>query len=250
MTRRDTILMAVLINAGLLVILFATAITQDPPPPQNHLQAEAVSSVQETVPSQAMTTLLPVAMAPLPRAAQAQDLDTLVTQYAASPEVRPVVAEVISFSDGIVPVAHAPAAPAPVRAANPVETPPVPRSATQSHSGWVEITVKRGDTLDKIARANGTSVANLMEFNALASTRLQIGDVLKIPQSAASTAHNVALAVPSTPAPGEFYTVRSGDNPWVVAMKFHVPLDELLKLNDLDEDGARKLKPGDKIRIR
>ena len=48
----------------------------------------------------------------------------------------------------------------------------------------------------------------------------------------------------------EFYVVKSGDNPWTIAKKFSVGFDELLKMNNLDEKKARKLNPGDKVRVR
>jgi len=48
----------------------------------------------------------------------------------------------------------------------------------------------------------------------------------------------------------EYYVVKSGDNPWTIARKFHINFADLLKLNDLDEDKAKNLKIGQKIRIR
>jgi LysM repeat protein len=48
----------------------------------------------------------------------------------------------------------------------------------------------------------------------------------------------------------DYYTVKVGDNPWMIAMKHHLKLEELLKLNGLNEEKARKLKPGDRLRIK
>lgn len=48
----------------------------------------------------------------------------------------------------------------------------------------------------------------------------------------------------------EFYIIKSGDNPWTIAKKFSVGFDEFLKMNNLDEKKARKLNPGDKVRVR
>ncbi len=53
-----------------------------------------------------------------------------------------------------------------------------------------------------------------------------------------------------TPAAAEYYTVKVGDNPWSIAMKHHMKVEELLKLNGLNEENARKLKPGNRLRIR
>jgi peptidoglycan DL-endopeptidase LytF len=48
----------------------------------------------------------------------------------------------------------------------------------------------------------------------------------------------------------EYYVIKSGDNPWKVAKKFHVKYEDLLALNGLNEEKAKNLKIGQKIRIR
>ena len=48
----------------------------------------------------------------------------------------------------------------------------------------------------------------------------------------------------------EYYTMKVGDNPWAIAMKHHMKVEELLRLNGLNEERARKLKPGDRLRTR
>jgi LysM repeat protein len=66
----------------------------------------------------------------------------------------------------------------------------------------------------------------------------------------------VAAKMKSPPAPApietqaEYYTMKVGDNPWSIAMKHHIKVDELLKMNGLNEKTARKLKPGDRLKIR
>jgi peptidoglycan DL-endopeptidase LytF len=206
MTRRDTILVAALINAGLLVILFATAVTKESQLPQ-----VAVAPPQEMIPA-------PVVVEQ-PPAKFGDEIDQVLHQFNSEPLA-------LSF----------PAVPA---------EPPKVQPARQER---VEVTVKRGDSLDKIARANGSTIAAIMQANGMSDSRLQIGKVLQVPVTKKQE------QAPSAPPPlGESegtYTIASGDNPWLVASKFQIPLDELLRLNDLDEDRARRLKPGDRIRIR
>jgi peptidoglycan DL-endopeptidase LytF len=108
------------------------------------------------------------------------------------------------------------------------------------------VTVKKGDVLEKIAKAHQTSVTALMKANNLSSTQLKIGQVLKVPAKEGSPP--VLSAQPS--AAMEYYIVKEGDSPWLIATKNHVKVDELLKLNNLDEQKARKLRPGDRLRIR
>lgn len=123
----------------------------------------------------------------------------------------------------------------------------------------IEITVKKGDALEKIARANGTSVEQVRALNNLKNDRLTIGQVLFVPVG--SDKSEVA-AVPVLAAPKavskandssdevEYYIIKSGDNPWKIAKQFKVKFDDLLKMNHLDEEKARNLKIGDRIRVK
>lgn len=129
----------------------------------------------------------------------------------------------------------------------------------------VEVTVKRGDALEKIARSNGTTVDAIKKANNLNSSKLSIGQVLKVPlqtknaknaavasKPAASKTSNSTVATNTKASTSEpqYYTIKSGDNPWKIAKQFQVKFEDLLKLNGLDEEKARNLKAGDKIRVR
>jgi LysM repeat protein len=107
--------------------------------------------------------------------------------------------------------------------------------------------------LEKIARSHHISVQELMRINKLSSSNLRIGQVLKVPASAVAARVAPAKAQSDT-SPKEtgvqMYTVKTGDNPWTIAVKNHMKVEDLLRLNNMDEAKARKLKPGDQIRIR
>ncbi len=125
-------------------------------------------------------------------------------------------------------------------------------SAKEEVSNFTEITVKKGDMLEKIARQHQTSVEQIMKANNLSSTQLKIGQVLKIKTSSEiyQTPTAKAQAAVLSAAPSNFYTVKAGDNPWTIAVKHHMKVEELLKLNNMSEEKARRLKPGDLIKIR
>lgn len=110
-----------------------------------------------------------------------------------------------------------------------------------------EVLVQKGDSLEKIAKRYGIKIAEIKEINKIEGHLLQIGQGLLLPKDAQKKQ-------PTTPAKpqeaGEYYTVKRGDNPWTIAMKHHLRVDELLKLNHLDQEKAKKLRPGDKLRIR
>lgn len=108
------------------------------------------------------------------------------------------------------------------------------------------VIVKKGDFLERIARSNHTTVSALMQLNDLSSTQLQIGQVLRVPKTN-KTEKDLQV---KTPNPEDYYVVKEGDSPWAIALSNGIRLDELLKLNGLDEQKARRLRPGDRLRIR
>jgi peptidoglycan DL-endopeptidase LytF len=232
MSRRDTIIIAVLINAGLLVVLFSTALKSN-----KNEEIAAIAAEQTPV---AQVTELPVQHA-TPVANTTQDeVDQLLRQYAspivaeASPSTAPVEPPKNDFAQDLNTFAAAPLA-----AKQPASL-PVSRAAT-------EVVVKKGDVLEKIARTHHTTVEAIMKTNHLTSTRLKIGQVLKVSEGTASKKSNVQER---SDVEAKYYTVKNGDNPWTIAVKNHIKVDELLRLNNLDAEKAKRLKPGDQLRIR
>jgi len=197
MSRRDTIIVAVLVNAGLLLVLFATAVRSKDP---------VVKPVQQMVsaPAAKPTVVPEKPLAQLP----AFDFEN----------------EEILFEDTPVMADHSTVA-----------------LEVQEENEYVSITVKKGDVLEKLAKSNGTTVSAIVQANQLKNTQLHIGQVLHIPLSEATK---------SIEAKPEYYIVKDGDNPWLIASKSHIRLQELLRLNNLDEKKAKRLRPGDRLRIR
>jgi LysM repeat protein len=83
---------------------------------------------------------------------------------------------------------------------------------------------------------------------------LSIGQSLRIPSVSKPLVANKAEEVKKTDrtemAGSVYYTMKTGDSPWKVAKQNNMNLDDLLRLNNLDEEKARSLKVGDKIRIK
>jgi LysM repeat protein len=67
-------------------------------------------------------------------------------------------------------------------------------------TGTASYTVKSGDTLTKIAKAHGTTVKAIEAANGLSTTKIKVGQKLKIP-SKAEAAAPAAPAVDNTPTP-------------------------------------------------
>ncbi len=218
MTRKDIIIVAVLINAGLLVALFSTALKTDAGDMQSlELQPQmGFSSPEITMKS---NELLPIKHEETP-------------QKTAPQEIKKVSAKEQPSEDLFV-------------VSEKVEEKPIFKNDSQDSSAFITIQVKKGDMLEKLARTYKTSVDAIIELNQLSSTRLNIGQPLRIPVE--QKENHVAESKCEDP---QFYTVKSGDNPWTIAHKNHLQVDQLLELNHLNEEKARRLKPGDKLRIR
>jgi len=119
-----------------------------------------------------------------------------------------------------------------------------------------EIIVKQGDTLDKIAKSARVTVSEIMKLNRLTDTRLHIGQILFVPKGdefapdrSQSAVSETFSSTNSNKTEGKYYIVKQKDNPWTIAIKNGIKVEELLRLNNLDESKAKKLKPGDKLRI-
>ncbi len=245
MSRRDTIIVAALINAGLLIILFVSAL-------KNPGQSESFTKVSEQPSLSIQPSIARVEHKPV----LADEVDQVLSQYA---KVNPLPTSQEEPSlDNVTPAVVALALPAPSQSfvddlnalTKAIENAPALKPVTAIANpapAFKEWIVKKGDVLEKIARANNTSVQELMKINKLSSTSLHIGQVLKVPNSNIST---TAAAGSKSDVSVKYYTVKSGDNPWTIAVKNHLKVEDLLRLNNIDEARARKLKPGDQIRIR
>lgn len=119
---------------------------------------------------------------------------------------------------------------------------------------WQEHVVKKGDTLDAIAKRYGSNASQIKAINNIKSEKLSPGQRLQIPQSLessiASSSTNVETKseTPSTtPTKTSYYTVKSGDNLWSIAKSQNISVDTLLRLNKMTSKSA--LKPGQKLAL-
>ncbi len=113
-----------------------------------------------------------------------------------------------------------------------------------------EVIVKKGDVLSKIAKAHDVTVEDIIQVNGLVNTKLKIGQVLKIKKVVTEQQKSQPSVVPEEVKGASYYVVQGGDNPWKIARKCKLDYDELLRLNNLDEEKAKNLKIGQKLRIK
>lgn len=263
MSRKDTIIIALLVNAGLLALLFMLAVNTDDGTINS--TPEINKTLTEAQQPKAPAPSIQIAAAPVP-----VDIDSFLKDMPTDDHSSQVIMDEEGYVDPI------PATPVIVKPSQPAEAP------ASKEIQYVEVTVKRGDALEKIARSNGTTVEAIKKVNNLSSTKLSIGQVLKVPVSSKIAFAEVQESAPApkptpkpapTPAPStpkptppvqapvaqstpasstqpQYYTVKPGDSPWKIAKQFNVEVDELLRLNNLDEGKAKNLKVGEKIRVR
>jgi len=232
MTRKETIIISVMVNLGVLAILLLTARTDNEPAKQSSDAAFIADTFQDA----------PKVIKQTEKPFKAPEETALELALQNSPSSIPYLEEDDQFIDQELDLL----------ALEPPPSKPV-ISGSDTH---FEIKVKRGDFLQKIARANGTSIEEIKKINHLTSEKLVVGQVLKIPKNSQAKAGVEKKEQKSQQetfvADGDavYYTVKSGDNPWKIAKQFHLRVDDLVKLNKLNEESARNMKVGDKIRVR
>lgn len=125
-------------------------------------------------------------------------------------------------------------------------------TSTASSGGWYR--VRHGDTLEKIARRNGTTVKRLCQLNGISQNKtLHPGDRLKVSGSASSSKASASASKNnSTSGAGtsgaSTYTVKSGDTLYSIAKRNGTTVKKLCQLNGIKENG--KLRVGQKLKLR
>jgi LysM repeat protein len=223
MNRKDTILVAVLVNIGVLLILFVSALK---PHSTTDWQAQAI-----------------------------RDSSTFDDQKAALSRVEN---KQLDAKNESIPKEFSQAIEQLFKIENGEDKNVVSDSVAQQKvvdPSLLALEVKSGDVLEKIAKTNGVSVDEIKKINQLSDDKLQIGQVLYLPQALISKNSHPASTAPTQLAKtalseDRYYTVKNGDSPWTIATKNHIKVEDLLRLNGLDEVKAKKIKPGDRLRIK
>lgn len=247
MNRKDTIMIAVLLNAGLLVVLFATTLksNQQETASKQIVLEEGLISFKPEEKKEEMPLIASQSVEALPKnqSSPIDEVEQAIRKYATPATLTKAVEMTPNFASDLQAIAGVDTA---IPSA-PVIVAPETATAVDLTSSYKEVKVKKGDVLEKIAKTHSTTVEEIMKINKLSSTRLKIGQTLKIPMGLIKKkTMTVSSASDNSP---KYYTIKNGDNPWTIAVKNHMKVEELLKLNNLNEEKARHLKPGDQIFI-
>ncbi|MFH1075719.1 MAG: LysM peptidoglycan-binding domain-containing protein [Pseudomonadota bacterium] len=114
-----------------------------------------------------------------------------------------------------------------------------------------EYKVKRGDSLHYIAQRLNTTPEAIKSLNRLKSSRLSIGQTLKIPSRAimrtSEKGKTSKKGMTAQKGKKEVYLVQRGDNLAAIAKKHQMDLEKLLNLNNLSQKST--IYPGQRISV-
>lgn len=115
--------------------------------------------------------------------------------------------------------------------------------------------VKSGDSLDRIAKKAGTSVAELQRLNQLPSSALKPGQKLRLPVAATKASGKKTAAKPTATKPAAAkptsmatatHQVKKGESLYQIARRHKVSVEDLQRWNKLT---GTALKPGQSLLI-
>ena len=137
-----------------------------------------------------------------------------------------------------------------------ISTPRSSRTSSGGGSSYTTYTVKRGDSLGKIASRYGTTIANIKKWNGLRKDTIVPGQRLRIysgkgPSASVASSGSSRASSPATTSKGGYvmYTVRKGDTLYSIANKFPgVSLNDIMRLNGLTRKS--KIYTGQKLKIK
>lgn len=107
--------------------------------------------------------------------------------------------------------------------------------------------VQSGETLNAIATKYETTVSKIMTINGLSSTKIHVGQRLKIESSKAGTG-TTPVATNTQNTQVKYYTVKSGDTFGKIAQRHGKSISQLKQLNP--KINIERLSLGQKIRVR
>jgi LysM repeat protein len=108
--------------------------------------------------------------------------------------------------------------------------------------------VKKGETLNSIAKANNTTIDELKRINNLSQAKLKPGQVIKIGSEASESEEIAKTSVEKSTVPAKLtsHKVKKGETLNSIAKANNTTIDELKRINNLSQ---AKLKPGQVIKI-
>lgn len=157
---------------------------------------------------------------------------------------------------------------------NPVPEKQIPKTQVVTTVKYTYHRVKNGESLGKIAAQYNASIQDVMEWNQLTSTKISVGQMLKIQTKITTTVENpeylqqqelqqnesdtlqetqpqqvpIVKPQPKPEVRKKYYSVRSGDTFSNIASRHGLTVTQLKRLNP--GVNVSRIQPGQKIRIK
>ncbi len=113
----------------------------------------------------------------------------------------------------------------------------IPVASPHQHS-FAYHRVQKGQTLSTIAKHYGTTTKKIQLHNRLKGTDLKVGQVLRLPGK--STTPNLIKKY-------KMYFAKAGDNPYNIAARHNMPLQQFMIINDLTSKSM--IRPGQRLYV-
>ena len=112
--------------------------------------------------------------------------------------------------------------------------------------------VRPGDSLSVIAARSNTTVSQIMRDSKLSSTTIRPGQTIKVrytPKGYKAPTKGGKGGAKASGGKGKSHTVTSGQTLSGIASKYGVSTSSLMKANGLSQSDARKIRPGQTLKI-
>ena len=211
-------------------------------PPTTAEQTPAGPAFPETAPA----TATPAAPSTSPGAVRLTDVHPVTTPQTATrtqADTGNHITQMPAVADDDTAEEVTPAAPARTRTATP---------AQPAGTVLVKHLVASGDTWSSIALANGTTVDALKAANPDAARRINLiaGSYIKVPVADDSPQARTAAAQQAAAAAQEkVHVIAKGETLGGIARKYKLSLKKLMQLNGMTDADARKIRPGQKLKV-
>jgi membrane-bound lytic murein transglycosylase D len=139
----------------------------------------------------------------------------------------------------------------------PIQVAPTPTDSSDTVKGTTPLTpvanyiyhkVSSGETMNSIATKYGVTIEKIMEWNALKTTNIYVGQRLQLLTGPGGTTQTQTQQQTPPPPVKKYYNVRSGDTFSKIAQRHGLSQAQLSKLNP--GVNINKLTVGQRLRVK
>jgi peptidoglycan endopeptidase LytF len=255
MTRRDTIISAALINAGLLVVLFVCALGIDDGSQVNAQTVEMTPAVHTSAPAQVLIELSSIEKTSTSQEIALDQPVAAVQEIPVSRSSSQVVQIEVQKGDRVDKIASRYGMDVEqLLQLNNLQTTQLvvgqKLNVISSNSNKIALSEASSESSKTVAKEVSKVAVESSKPAKEAVKKEPKKEPVKVVAAQAPIAKPLSKTAPSADETVQYHYVQRGESPWVIAKKYGISVEKLLKLNNLDEATARRLREGDRLRVR